>query len=205
MIKQIIFKGKVHYKIGDLAKMHGVSPRVMKRILKEQNIETTTIKGFGRMLFAIDKNVSVEIVGEDTIAKTIKGTIRKEKAEKAKKAAEKLEKEAKKAEKDSEEKNDVAEPVSDSIESDIEHTEKQEHSNLLKEINEYGVIFFNADKMPEANEITARHLEGNLPEDTTEADNPSLRSLVAELKTITAEWNVLPPVDESVIEESLQF
>ncbi|MED3986316.1 hypothetical protein P4646_19995 [Peribacillus simplex] len=195
MIKQIIVNGKVHYKIGDLAEMYGVSPSVMKRILKEQNTETTTISGFGRMLFAVDKNVSVEVKGDDTITKTFKEIIKERVAKKAAAKQKRAEKEQAKNEQ-TEKKNGVAEPISDNIEkgqSDIERERieklQQEHADVLKEGNMCGVKFHKAGKMLELTEIMDKHLgKGNIWKNTNVDDIEIMRPCLAELKSVIEAW-----------------
>ncbi|MFK9119088.1 hypothetical protein ACJEBK_19695 [Peribacillus frigoritolerans] len=193
MITYIIYKNEVCYKIGDLAKMYEVTPHVMKRILKEQNIGTTTIKGFGRALFAIDKNVSVEIKGEDTITKTIEETVEKRKVEKAKKTPAKKKK-AQKSKKNSEKKNDAEKPPSDNnekVESNIEHAEKlqEEHDALMKKGKSLAVKLHKADKYNLVLEICDKHLKTTKFIYATLDDIEHMRLIVAELEIAVADLN----------------
>ena len=71
MINRTIFNGQVFYRIADLALLFDVSAYKMRKAIKEQNIETTRLKGFGRCVFVLEADISkINVYGEMKVLKT---------------------------------------------------------------------------------------------------------------------------------------
>ncbi|MFD6211248.1 hypothetical protein [Peribacillus sp. NPDC060253] len=180
MLNRVIFSEKVYYKIADLGFLFGLSPYKMKKVLKEQNIETTKLKGFGRSVFVLEDNVSaIEVDGKITIVKTTIDEKIKEKTVKkptAKKA---------KTKKSFKKKNEVKELPNDSAEK-VESVNEQ-NPELQKEFDELlekgmviGRKFYMANEMDIVNAIEARH---NLDLKTVTLDDiEKMRPLIADLE-----------------------
>ncbi|WP_342601593.1 hypothetical protein [Peribacillus sp. FSL E2-0159] len=190
MLNRVIYSGKVYYKIIDLGLLFDLSQYKLKKILKEQNIETTKLKGFGRSIFVLEENVSViEVNGEITIVKTtiVDAPLEKKAVKNAEKAPAN-QTQVKKSEKKSEKNKDVvAKPASNTNEkeelTDIEKLQS-EHELLIKNSKVYYVRLHKVQKEYIADEIIERHLgHGNKLLYTTLDDIEAIRLIVPELKT----------------------
>ncbi len=71
MINRVIFKGETYYKVNDLKELYDVSMYKIKKAIKEQEIKTTTLEGFGRSKFILEAELNMlEIDGAITYMKT---------------------------------------------------------------------------------------------------------------------------------------
>ncbi|MDQ0254610.1 uncharacterized protein (UPF0335 family) [Evansella vedderi] len=158
MLNRIVYGGEVYYKVTDLAELFELSQYKIKKILKEQEIETTTLKGFGRSLFVIEKNVcAIEVNGEITIIKTeVKETKKKELSNDFKKT---MKKTAKLGRYNKQATNVIPLKRKRNNESDqnIEALQK-EHSKLIKQGSAIYFNFHTKGKESIAKEIVQRHL-----------------------------------------------
>ncbi|MFT7830051.1 hypothetical protein [Priestia megaterium] len=79
MTNRVIFDGKTYYKVKDLVELHEASLYKIKKAIKEQNIPTTTLDGFGRAKFIEEKDLNMlEIDGAITYMQTEVKDYRKE-------------------------------------------------------------------------------------------------------------------------------
>ncbi|WHX92013.1 hypothetical protein [Peribacillus simplex] len=157
MLNRIIFSNKVYYKITDLEFLFGLSPYKMRKVLKEQNIETTTLDGFGRSKFVLEENVSaIEVDGKITIVKTtIDEKIKEKTVKKSTTKKTKAKKSSKKKNEVKELPNDSAEKVESINEQDPER--QKDFDELLEKGRAIGFKFYQADKMNIVNAIGAKH------------------------------------------------
>ncbi|MCR8744499.1 hypothetical protein [Romboutsia lituseburensis] len=73
MINRIIYSNKVYYKVKDLVEMYDnkFSLYKIKKVMKEQGIATTKLKGYGNALFIEETNIAmIEIDGAITVMET---------------------------------------------------------------------------------------------------------------------------------------
>ena len=71
MINRTIFGGQVFYRIADLAELFDVSVYKMRKAIKEQNIKTTCLTGFGRCVFVLESDIAkINVYGEMKVLKT---------------------------------------------------------------------------------------------------------------------------------------
>ena len=162
MLNRVIYDGKVYYKVTDLRFLFDLTQYKLRKILKEQSIEITKLKGFGRSLFVLEENVAkIEVNDEFTIIETKfedsidKKTVKKTDETPAKKS------QVKKSKKKSKIKIDIKKTVGDKkIESNINQIKRaqSELETSIKIGKQYALIFIKAGKMPLANEICDKHL-----------------------------------------------
>ncbi|MGL6107640.1 hypothetical protein [Romboutsia sp.] len=73
MINRIIYSNKVYYKVKDLVEVYDnkFSLYKIKKVMKEQGIATTKLKGYGNALFIEETNIAmIEIEGAITVMET---------------------------------------------------------------------------------------------------------------------------------------
>src|SRR3954468_18507365 len=76
MINRTIFKGKVYYRVADLAELFDVSEYKMRKAIKDQKIKTKRLKGFGRCVFVLEENIAtINVYGEVKVLETEKELI----------------------------------------------------------------------------------------------------------------------------------
>ena len=64
LVTRLIHKKEIYYRVKDIAEMRNVSVAKLRKIIKEQNIETVTIEGFGRTRWIKEEYVNeIEIDG----------------------------------------------------------------------------------------------------------------------------------------------
>lgn len=65
LVTRLIHMGETFYRLKDVAEMRNVSVAKLRKIIKEQNIETVTIEGFGRTKWINERQVNeIEIDGK---------------------------------------------------------------------------------------------------------------------------------------------
>ncbi|HFJ9456983.1 TPA: hypothetical protein ACGW7F_002175 [Bacillus cereus] len=169
MLTRIIYKGKVYYKVNDLRDLFELSPYKMKKILKNQDIKTEKLDGFGRTLFVLQENASkIEVNNEITLFKTVFFTSQKKQT-------------VKNSDETTVENDEKASETDNDIEVNTEQIE--EHAKLVKLGKGYGAAFLRANKFHIVDEICEKHLGVYIKfTETTLDDIEKVRLIISELK-----------------------
>ncbi|WP_422123719.1 hypothetical protein DHX103_02600 [Planococcus sp. X10-3] len=184
MINRTIFGGQVFYRIADLAELFDVSAYKMRKAIKEQNIKTTRLPGFGRCVFVLEADISkINVYGEMKVLKTefTAEPVKETKVVEIPKAKRKYKK--RKSAAKTTKKAEVVELPTPAI---IEEP-KIEHAPLIKQLKTLRIQYAQNCICDKYDEIYGAYFDENIPDDkfTIEHDEKlkeMLKMLESELK-----------------------
>lgn len=191
MLNRVIYGGEVYYKLTDLAELFDISQYKIRKAIKEQNIQITRLKGFGRSLFVLEKNVStIEVNGEITIIKTeVKESQEKTKVVSTTKANKTSLKKTPTKKKKKSSKNDLGETTGNIV--NFLNSTEREHKELIRKVSAQYLRFHKALKESLAHEIIEKHLgKGVKYKEAPIEKMAELRLIIEELKSGAKKFTV---------------
>ena len=184
MINRTIFNGQVFYRIADLALLFDVSAYKMRKAVKEQNIETKRLEGFGRCVFVLEADIAkINVYGEMKVLKT-EFTVEPVKETKVVEIA-KVKRKYKKRK--STAKNTKKAEVVELPAPAVLEKPKTEHTTPIKQLKTLRIQYAQRCMSDKYNEIYDAHFDENIPDEkfTIEHDEKlkeMLEMLESELK-----------------------